>query len=398
VKPLHVCLVTGEYPPAVGGIADYALLLARHLREEGLQVSVLTSGTAKNTENDVTTVPGWTLRFLAEIGARIAELRPDVVHLQYQTAAFGMSAAVSLLPYIAHATRGRPRFITTFHDLRVPYLFPRAGALRRAPARVLIGASDGCIYTDPADLRAAQPRGRAAWVPIGPGVVPSGRPNRATERERLHIDAGAFVIAYFGFMNSSKGVETLLAAAEHLLRMRRDFRLLYVGADQGISDPTNALTAARLRSLESQFGLETHIVRTGWLPDREISRALAAADVAALPYADGASLRRSALLTCFAHGLPVVTTEAAPGPELSNEHLVEPFDQPERYRIGESVAALVQPGHALALADQFVHLADDSDRRQALGRAGKALARRLSWPRVARATAGFYNSILRAAA
>jgi len=309
-----------------------------------------------------------------------------------------MSAAVCLLPYAVRTGRGRPRFISTFHDLRVPYLFPKAGALRRVPSRVLLGASDGCIFTDPGDLTSARPRGRAAWIPIGPGVVPVGRPNRAAARERLHIDADAFVIAYFGFMNASKGVETLLAAAQGLLRTGPDFRLLFLGADQGVSDPTNMATAADVRSLASQLGLERRIVETGWLPAPEISRALVAADVAALPYTDGASLRRSSLVTCFAHGVPVVTTPSAPETHPTREHLVEPFDQPGDFRIDEKVAALIAPGDAAALADQLRNLAADAGRRKALARSGRQLARRLAWPSIGGATAGFYRSVLGTAA
>lgn len=353
---------------------------------------------AEASEPEIEVVPGWGFGSIGEIARRIGELQPDVVHLQYQTAAFGMSGAVCLLPYAVRTRRGRPRFITTFHDLRVPYLFPKAGVLRRLPARVLLGASDGCIFTNQGDLMSARPRGRAVWIPIGPGVVPAGRPNRAAARDRLHIDADAFVIAYFGFMNSSKGVETLLAAAQHLTRTRPDFRLLFLGADQGVSDPTNMATAADVRYLASQLGLESHIVETGWLPAPDLSRVLAAADVAALPYADGASLRRSSLVTCLAHGVPVVTTAPARRGHATSEHLIAPFDHPDDFRIDEDVAALIAPGDAAALADQLRHLADDAGRRKALARSGRQLARRLTWPSIGGATASFYRSIVGAAA
>jgi len=416
VSQIHVCLVTGEYPPAVGGIADYTALLAEHLREEEMRVSVVTGDyggddggrrarrgtsprpTGTTEPPDVQTVNGWGFRSIREIVRRIGDIEPDVVHLQYQTAAFGMSAAVCLLPYAVRAASRRPRFITTFHDLRVPYLFPRAGSLRRAPARLLLGASDGSIFTDHSDLLAARPRRKAAWIPIGPGVVPRGRPNRAATRNRFQIDADEFVIAHFGFMNASKGVETLLAAAERLVRTGLRFRVLFVGEDQGISDPTNARTAARIRALESRLHLEDHIIRTGWLPATEISRALAASDVAALPYADGASLRRSTLLTCFGHGIPVVTTTPVPFAPVPREYAIEPFDEPEQYRIDESLAALVPVGDDAALADELHRLAHDPGRRKALARSARQFAQRLSWPSIARGTAGFYGAVRRAAA
>jgi glycosyltransferase involved in cell wall biosynthesis len=338
------------------------------------------------------------VRSLRGIAARIGEIAPHIVHLQYQTAAFDMSPAVSLLPFLVRATAGRPRFVTTFHDLRVPYLFPRAGGLRRVPGRLLLGASDGAIFTSPADLIASRRRGNAAWIPIGPGIVPAGRPRRVAARDQFHIDANAFVIAYFGFMNSSKGVNTLLEAGAQLVRTGLDFRFLFIGENEGASDPTNVATTARLRALASQVGLEARIVRTGWLSPPGITRALAAADVAALPYADGASLRRSTLVTCFAHGIPVVTTTPAAQPPVSPQHLVEPFDHPEQLRIDQDVAALVPPGDDRALADALWQLAENPDRRTALASAGRQMAKRLGWPGIAHATASFYDRTLGMAA
>jgi len=346
----------------------------------------------------VKTVPGWGFGALPGIAVHLSAIQPDIVHLQYQTGAFAMSPAVSLLPFVARAACGGSPVVTTFHDLRGPYLFPGAGKLRRAPARVLLGASDGCIFTSPEDVLNARPRRRAAWIPLGPGVLPPARAGRKKARERLHIDSRSFVIAYFGFMNSSKGVETLLHAAKALSGTDLDFRLLFIGEDQGSSDPTNRATATRIRALESQLDLESRVERTGWLPGAEISRALAAADVAALPYIDGASLRRSALITCFAHGVPVVTTTPRAEIELPHKYTVAPFEDRDPFRIDDGVAALVPPGDAEALAGALGQLAGDSRQGLALARGAKQLAARLAWPNIAAATVRFYEDVSEAAA
>ncbi len=393
-----MCFVTGEYPPAIGGIADYTALLAEHLRRTGIRVTILTSARGPAGAGEAVTVRGWGPGSLGEIAGRVADIDPDIVHLQYQTAAFGMSPAVCLLPFATRAVPRRPRFVTTFHDLRVPYLFPRAGGLRRAPARVLLGAGDHSIFTSQADLLEARPRRGASWIPIGPGVIPRSRASRAASRDRFHIDGDAFTIAYFGLVNTSKGVETLFGAAERLRRTGIDFKLLLIGEDQGVSDPTNAATAARAHDLASQLGLEDGIIRTGWLPPSEISDALKAADVAALPYADGASLRRSTLITCFAHGVPVVTTTPAVQVEIPARFAVEPFDQVDQFRIDGRVAALVPPGDDAALGEEITSLFRDDGRRERLARAGRRFAKRLSWPDIATATARVYGRTLEPAA
>jgi glycosyltransferase involved in cell wall biosynthesis len=148
-----------------------------------------------------------------------------------------------------------------------------------------------------------------------------------------------------------------------------------------------------VRAVESQLGLESRVIRTGWLPPALISAALAAADVAALPYADGASLRRSALITCLAHGLPVVTTTPQQSADLPAGYRVPPFDDPASLRIDERVVALAPPRDYMALADTLADLARSPGRREALGEAARRFAAPLTWPNVSAAHLGFYSDV-----
>ena len=69
------------------------------------------------------------------------QLRPDVVHIQYQSAAYGCIGAVNFLPWRLRLARPGPA-LTTFHDLRLPYLFPKAGPLRWQAVLALARGSD----------------------------------------------------------------------------------------------------------------------------------------------------------------------------------------------------------------------------------------------------------------
>jgi glycosyltransferase involved in cell wall biosynthesis len=128
---VKVLLVSGEFPPQIGGVADYTALLGRALQEHGVEVAVATSIRADDAKQPFPVhagLPHWgwstwpTLYLLAQQEA------PDIVHIQYQTAAYAMHPAICMLPiWLRH--RGH-RVVTTFHDLRDPYLFPKAGRLR----------------------------------------------------------------------------------------------------------------------------------------------------------------------------------------------------------------------------------------------------------------------------
>jgi glycosyltransferase involved in cell wall biosynthesis len=323
----------------------------------------------------------------------LREARPDLVHLQYQTAAYGMSPVVNFLPLLLRCQGVRAPFVTTFHDVRPPYLFPKAGRLRGLAVRALAALSDAAIFTHPGDLAWARATRAAAWIPIGANVVPGGVTDGPAERARLGIRPDQIVVAHFGFLNASKGVDVLLRAIHRLVRGQLDVRLLLIGDEVGASDPSNEEVARQVRRLAVSLGIEERIIRTGPLPARDVSRALAAADVAALPFADGASLRRGSLLACLAHGLPVVTTSGAPEPPVPASCRVAPFESLDP-RLTSAVVALVPPGDDTALAREIFGLVEDPPRREALSQAGREIARQLSWPSIARATANIYQRVL----
>lgn len=46
---MHVALLSGEYPPQVGGVGDYTDQLAQALATQGVRVSVITGAPAAPT-------------------------------------------------------------------------------------------------------------------------------------------------------------------------------------------------------------------------------------------------------------------------------------------------------------------------------------------------------------
>lgn len=394
----RLLLVSAEYPPLPGGVGDYTALLAQSLAESGASVAVVTSATSGRALNDAVTVfpviRRWDWRVARLVRAVVNDVRPDVLHLQFQTGMYGMHPAINLLPGRFLSARGRvsryapepdsrPRFVTTFHDLCPPYLFPKAGPLRGQIIAHLARASDAVIATNGADRQALQRWNRlAALIPIGSNIpVASARDPQAV-RARYDIPADAPLLTTFGLLNQSKGVETVIDALALLRREGMDAHFLLIGAGAGINDPTNRATEAAVDRQCAAAGLTAFVHRTGPLPAAEVAEALAASDVCVLPYRDGASPRRGSLLAALAQGIPVVTTTPAPAV----------YDGLPAFRDGE-VACCVPAADARAIAEAVRAILRD-DRRAARLRAGAAAyARRFTWPAIARQTLALYDTL-----
>lgn len=372
-----VLFVTGEYPPDQGGLADYTRLLREALRTRGVGSSLVTRSGSASASDVHRSVARWNTRALVQVG-RLAPAS-SIVHLQYQPAAFGLRGEICLLPLYLRLRRPDARFVTTFHDTRVPYLFPKAGPLRRVAVRVLAAASHAVLAADVNDLRwLGGPSSRHFQVPIGSNLAdqaPAGYDPDSFRRERLGAQPGDLVVAYFGFLNSSKGVETLLDAFDTVRRARPDARLMLLGGEAGASDPTDRRTAA---AIEGRLAaVQSVLVRPGYLTNPELSAYLRAADVALLPYADGASLRRGSLLACAAHGLPIITT-LGPGvtPALRD------------------AVALGPPGDTTALAETLLEVVSNREWSAALRAGAARLAAETSWEQIADRHLAIYRAIL----
>jgi len=391
---MRLCFLTGEYPPMQGGVADHTAHLARQLSDLGVEVLVLTSHKAAGAAPDrpgrdprvvvYPTVGSWGFSCWRHIGRFLAEQRPDVLHIQYQAAAYDLAGWVNLLPWRLRRQRNRPRLVVTFHDLRVPYLFSKAGPLRWRAILWLARYADGVIVTNAED---AQTLHRYPWsghvqlVPLGSNVEPAPPPGyeRLAWRRRLGIADDELLLAYFGFLNQSKGGETLVLALDQLRQRNCPASLLMIGGQVGDVDPSNQAYAERVRQLIHARGLGERVHWTGFVSPDEVSAHLLAADAVVMPYQDGVSFRRTTLIAALRHGCPVVTTQpAVPLPEL---------------RDGENVL-LVRAGDPGALAEALSRLAGDAELRARLAAGALELGRGFDWSHVTQQTLAVYRRVM----
>ncbi|MGB9881009.1 MAG: glycosyltransferase, partial [Anaerolineae bacterium] len=156
---MRICFVSGEYPPMQGGVGDFTHELGRALMELGHKVAVVTSRRAQTQLSRVSgaTTPEpavypvirkWNWMSWRNILHVAHAFQSDVLHIQYQTAAYGMHPAINLLPLRLRLKERRPRIVVTFHDLREPYLFPKAGMVRKWVNLLLARWSDAAIVTN----------------------------------------------------------------------------------------------------------------------------------------------------------------------------------------------------------------------------------------------------------
>ncbi len=199
-------------------------------------------------------------------------------------------------------------------------------------------------------LRLGVPAARVSTITNGVNTA-EFRPGPA-ERARFGLPEGVPVALFAGDLRTPrKNLDTVLASLPHVPGLH----LAVAGRHEGTPYPALAHT----------HGVAGRVHFIGF--QRDMPALMRSTDMLVFPSRyEACSL---VLLEALASGLPVVTAESAGGAEL-----VAP----------EAGVVLADSESQTALAAALRDLTDYPDRRRAMGRAGRALAERHSWPSMAR--------------
>lgn len=379
----RVLFITGEYPPMLGGISDYTERLAGAMSDSGWEPWILThkASGANPDPRVLSRITKWDWRLSGNVSQAITDSGADIVHIQYQTGAFAMHPAINLLPLLLRRRERRVPVVTTFHDLRKPYLFPKAGVIRRWANRALAFGSAGIVVTNNDDhqqlMRFPSLAHRTEIIPLGGSLPESNLTDPEAARSRLGIDAAACAIGFFGFVTQDKGLDPLIDALESLPASRP--HLVIVGGELADTDLTGSGYAQQIRKRLNETPVPVTI--TGHLDAQAAADTLAVLDLIVLPFRSGATLRSSSLVAAVRTGTAVLTT--AP----------RNYDSLWPLQGGESIR-LVPSGDVHALAREIQALLADRTGRQRLGERGKAAAQAFDWTTIASRHSGFYSRIL----
>lgn len=359
-------IITGEYPPASGGVSDYCHAVAAGLAAAGDEVHVwCPAAPAPPTE-----VPGvrvhaiagsWTKADRDRIDRALDALPGEKrLLLQWVPHAFGgRSMNVGFCRWMRKRACAGDTLDVMVHE---PGLGFGEGALRhnaaaavhRVMLALLLTRARRVWISIPAWAERLRPMafGRPDmiffWLPI-PSTIPVADSNGAVSRLKtatLVRDDGVIVGHFSTYPPDVR--EALRAMLPALLAGIPEIQveLLGRGGDKVVAELRSSLgsTAWRVRA-------------PGDLSADSLSHHLQTCDLLLQPYADGASTRRTTLMTALAHGIPVVTTIG---------RLSEAF-----WRDSDAVTAVPAgdlPGAARAVRD----LVSQPERRRLLGSAAKA--------------------------
>lgn len=378
---LKVLMISGDYPPMISGMGDYAYSLANALQRLDLNVLIITSKTQSDPHDApqgpriLRTVPAWNKSGLVSIQTAVEIHRPDVIHLQYMNFTFQNQWAIHFAAQALKRKFKGVKIVTTFHEFAAP--------LSRALLLPILLGSDAFIVTNDHHFRRLRKITRMLFlkqpvhrIPLGSNIPPveSYFENREMTRQQLGFGPGEIVLTRFGILHqlSVPEIVSVLSILEKLRVRGIPAKLLLIGKeDSGLEILTNAI---RSRNLQDFVSIKTNLSRDF------ISAYLFASDIGLALYPDGVSEKRTALLSLLEHGLPVVGIRTA--------------ITPSEFVSGKNIVTLKPHASEDDWCGALQNLAENSELRKKLGSAAALVSRLHRWPLIAESTKNLYRRLL----
>ena len=310
-------------------------------------------------------LPGWnSLHVYPRLGSLLDRERPELVHVDEEP--FSLAAL-----QLVELSRGR-RIPAVFFawENRDKWLPVPLAAVRRRVFRHTAGAIAGT----PAAAAMLERHGYAGPLAVIPqfGVDPEAFAPDPVARERVRRDPGIgphdLCVGFAGRLVPEKGAGDLI----HAIAGLPELQVLLLG---------DGPERSRLEALVLAAGATERVRFVGHVPSTDMPEWLRAIDVLALPSRTTARWAEQfgrVLVEAMACGIPVVASRSGEIPHV----------------LGDA-GVLVPEGDPAALRQALAALAADPSRRARLGACGRArVLEHFTHARIARETAGFYESLL----
>ena len=203
---------------------------------------------------------------------------------------------------------------------------------------------------------------RGGMAPEKVHVVRSG-PDLSRLKRVEPVDAWkngrAHMVGYVGVMGEQEGIDLLIDAVDHLVRMegRVDIQFVLVGGGPALED---------LKRMTAERGLAEFITFTGRAPDQELFEVLSTMDIGINPDRVNAMNDKSTMNKIMEY--------------MSLEKAMVQFDVTEGRFSAQDASLYAAPNDPEDMAAKIIELIDDPERRAAMGKYGRErVVKELNW-------------------
>jgi rhamnosyl/mannosyltransferase len=312
------------YPPLFAGITGYIADISDAMARRGHEVEVHVAGVRYSRRDRMPSgvvvhrhrelARALSMPIAPGLVNEVRRLKADVIHVHLPNPIGELGAALNThTPCVCsfHAQLGRQRALEPFYK-------PLRTRLLDRSRRIFVS---GKTMASVPELVAHQ--AKIEVLPYGVSPRLDGRLNSHGGERPVPRDGEPLRLLFVGRLVYYKGIEVLLKGLS--LVPEAELRIVGDGADRN-----------RLEALSVQLGVSRQVEFAGSIPDEDLVKAYANADVFVLPSVSRAEAFGLAMVEAMASGLPAISTSLGTGTDWVN--------------LDGVTGVVVEPGDAKALA------------------------------------------------
>lgn len=382
----RLVMISGDFPPRISGVGDYAFHVASTAAKIGADVTVITTKSLNKSASDIygaldvrPVMDVWQFSEAKRIFTILKESDENTfVNIQYGCLAYGRQLMINFLPALIRLLYTKAKIILTIHGFWEQSLFFR---LRAFP---MLRAAHGVIYVDRLNKGLMKKysgldESRLRFVPIAGNIppIPFTEEQRNIWRQELGLSKEDIAVAFFGGIIRSKGFDYLVKAI-HNIKLKHSITLVLLAIGGFLNLENNKPYKDEVINYIKTNGLENSIRFFENAESALVSKCLHSSDIAVYPFLNGVGENSGSMLAALAHGLPTIITS---GP-ANDDSFTEKFG-----------VAMVPAQDSEQLASAIQAVAASRDLQNEMRKKALGVSRNLNWDFITRETLDFIQSI-----
>ncbi len=383
---LKLLIISGSFKGMKCGVGNYVYSLAKTLVATGaFDLSILTSDEARPLKDAgfrlFSCIGRWGFFSYKKIIKAIGDTSPDIIHIHYPTIKYNRlyNIGIVLLPFAIKLFFKKIRLVVSIHDFSIGHILNR---IKQFP---LLYFSDVIVVSNESDRKGMFEmypnfRGKMKKIYIGSNIEFKRLDNHQKDSMRRELSPnGERLIGYFGFLTKGRNMGLLLYSFNKLVSddWSLPSKLIIVGSPQNRRD---IHYVQDLKRLADKLGIEGKVIWAEGISDEEVSKYLQCMDLCVLPFSRGADLRRTTLVSCIIHEIPVIST-------VNNKFIMDE-------ELGSMGVAKLIDYNKNDLAYAIGNLLKDAKARELMVHNQREIKNRFSWRDIANAHLNMYRGLI----
>lgn len=294
----RVMMINGSASPLKCGVGYYGEMLVPELSKDNTVQVLTTKGLGLDIEGASKTyhAKNWKIWQIPKIASIIKKSKPNVAHIQYPAKGYKRELGINLLPLWIRIFERKLPILVTLHE------YHESAGLGKIRNLITVFFANRIIVSNKLDMDSLPKilRKKVFVIPIGSTMKSYPRNRKAYESfmNTAGLSANKPTLAYFGFVNPNKGLETLINASKDI-----NAQILVLAALDS-DNPYHKKIDTLVESAKKQ-GAKLYVA--GFLENELVSQIMQECLFFVLPQPLPLTAKSSTAIVATQNGLPVVS-------------------------------------------------------------------------------------------